>query len=178
MKNIALLLTGALLTLSVPVFATDAPPSQAVPPQAVPPQAAPQAAPRVHNMLKRFDIDKDGRISREEFAVKRAKGFARFDTDKNGVLSLEEFKARCKNERCIQMKTKQFAKLDKDGDGNVTKSEFVGVLKMFNRVDRNKDGYLTEDELPSKNRNRAEQGMRQEGAAPPTMDGEMMKPAK
>jgi|GEM_PF-3306700 Ca2+-binding EF-hand superfamily protein len=172
MKNIVLLLTGALLTLSFPVVATDAPA------QAVPPQAAPQAAPRVHNMLKRFDIDKDGRVSREEFAANRAKGFAKFDTDKNDVLSLEEFKARCKNERCIQMKTKQFAKLDKDGDGSVTKSEFVGIIKMFDRIDRNKDGYLTEDELPGRNRNRAERDMRKEGA-PPTMDGEMMKqPAK
>jgi hypothetical protein len=49
---------------------------------------------------------------------------------------------------------------------------------MFDRIDRNKDGYLTEDELPGRNRNRAKRDMRQEGA-PPTMDGEMMKqPAK
>jgi len=169
MKNIALLLTGALLTWNISVFAADAPQP-----------TTPPVAPQVQKMFQKFDIDKDGKISREEFSVKHAKNFARLDTDKNDSLSLDEFKGSCKNERCTQMKTKKFSKLDKDSNGSVTKGEFVGVLKVFDLRDRNKDGYLSEDEFPSRRLNRmdkAEPGMKKEAA--PSTDAEMPKtPAK
>ncbi len=134
MKKILLFVTSALLMLSSQAFAAD-PPST--------------GAPRVHNMLKQFDTDQDGKISREEFAAKRAKGFERVDTDKSGTLSLEEMKARCKNERCTQMVTKRFAKLDKNNDGSVAKDEFANMT-MFNRLDKDKDGYISESELPGR----------------------------
>ncbi|MGJ8656641.1 MAG: Lcl domain-containing protein [Akkermansiaceae bacterium] len=37
---------------------------------------------------------------------------------------------------------------DKNGDGKVSKGEFGGPAKHFERFDKNKDGYLTEDEAP------------------------------
>jgi len=155
MKNLALLLTGALLVLNTQVFAADAPQQAAPPPQ---------------KMLKQFDTDKDGKISRDEFATKRATGFARFDTNKDGNISLAEFKASCKNERCTQSKTKQFAKLDKNSDGNIAKDEFANMT-MFDRLDVNKDGYLSEDELPvMKKPNKMGKGDRA-GKAPEGMHG-------
>ena len=39
------------------------------------------------------------------------------------------------------------SRLDKDGDGKISKSEFDGPSEHFKQMDRNKDGYLTEEEL-------------------------------
>ena len=36
----------------------------------------------------------------------------------------------------------------KNGDGKVSKSEFGGPSKHFNHLDKNNDGYITEDEAP------------------------------
>jgi len=38
--------------------------------------------------------------------------------------------------------------LDKDNDGKVSRSEFDGPKNHFDMLDRNKDGYLSEDEAP------------------------------
>jgi Ca2+-binding EF-hand superfamily protein len=40
-------------------------------------------------------------------------------------------------------------KLDKDGDGKVSQAEFDGPDEHFASSDANKDGYITEDEVPS-----------------------------
>ncbi len=39
-------------------------------------------------------------------------------------------------------------RLDRNGDGKVSRSEFDGPRNRFNDHDRNRDGYLTEDEAP------------------------------
>ncbi len=39
-------------------------------------------------------------------------------------------------------------RLDKDGDGKVSKDEFDGPKNHFNHLDKNGDGYITEDEAP------------------------------
>ena len=39
-------------------------------------------------------------------------------------------------------------RLDKDGDGKVSKAEFDGPDHHFDRLDRNSDGYLSGDEAP------------------------------
>ncbi len=154
MKKVLLLLASASLVLNIQVFATEAPVKPAVP----------------HKMLKQFDIDQDGKISREEFATKRAKGQERLDTDKNGSVSLEEMKARCKNERCAQMVAKRFAKLDKNNDGGIAKDEFANMT-MFDRLDKDKDGYISEGELPGRKAR-----MQREKAAPEMKKEEESKP--
>ncbi|MBT7068808.1 MAG: hypothetical protein HN919_21110 [Verrucomicrobia bacterium] len=40
-------------------------------------------------------------------------------------------------------------RLDKDGDGKVSKDEFDGPDKHFTELDKNEDGYITEDEAPT-----------------------------
>ena len=40
------------------------------------------------------------------------------------------------------------AALDKDGDGKISKQEWPGRAQRFDRLDANKDGYLSKDELP------------------------------
>jgi hypothetical protein len=39
--------------------------------------------------------------------------------------------------------------LDRDGDGKVSPQEFDGPADQFPRLDRNHDGYLSEDEAPA-----------------------------
>ncbi len=40
-------------------------------------------------------------------------------------------------------------RLDRDGDGKVSKKEFHGPRQHFSKFDQNRDGYLTEDEAPT-----------------------------
>ncbi len=40
------------------------------------------------------------------------------------------------------------SRLDRDGDGRVSRREFDGPPDQFNVLDRNRDGYLSEDEAP------------------------------
>jgi hypothetical protein len=39
-------------------------------------------------------------------------------------------------------------RLDKDGDGKVPRAEFDGPADQFSILDRNHDGFLSEDEAP------------------------------
>ncbi len=39
-------------------------------------------------------------------------------------------------------------RLDRDGDGKVSKDEFDGPSQHFSRFDKNGDGYLSDDEAP------------------------------
>ncbi len=41
------------------------------------------------------------------------------------------------------------ARLDKDNDGKVSRKEFDGPRNAFKDLDKNKDGYLTQDEAPT-----------------------------
>ena len=41
-------------------------------------------------------------------------------------------------------------RFDSDNDGNVSKDEFPGPDEVFNRLDKNKDGYINESEAPQR----------------------------
>ena len=53
----------------------------------------------------------------------RAKAFERWDTNKDGFLTLDEYKAGLKGQENLDQRFKTF---DKNGDGKVTREEFVG----------------------------------------------------
>ena len=40
-------------------------------------------------------------------------------------------------------------RLDKDKDGKISESEFDGPAEHFKKFDKNNDGYLSTDEIPS-----------------------------
>jgi hypothetical protein len=40
-------------------------------------------------------------------------------------------------------------RIDRDGNGKVSRNEFDGPAHHFTHLDRNRDGYLTEDEAPT-----------------------------
>lgn len=53
----------------------------------------------------------------------RAKAFARWDTNRDGLLTLEEYRAGLRGQENIEARFKKF---DKDGDGRLTRDEFIG----------------------------------------------------
>jgi hypothetical protein len=52
-------------------------------------------------------------------------------------------------------------RLDRDGDGKVSRQEFNGPDRAFDRNDRNHDGYLSEDEVPMRRQESRADGMRE-----------------
>lgn len=61
-----------------------------------------------------------------------------------------------------------FQNLDKDGDGVVTKAEFLaGAEARFAKMDKNGDGVLTKDDMPARPEGGRRGGERRGGAQAP-----------
>ena len=132
--------------------------------------ASPMGGSRHHNpdaFFERFDTNEDGAVSKEEFTNFKAshgKKLEKVDTNKDGVLSKDEMRAHML-ERFEKRFEKRFAKLDKDGNGSVSKEERDAMhAKMekrhggsekrgkrmdrkFDRMDANDDGKVTKEEF-------------------------------
>jgi hypothetical protein len=83
---------------------------------------APEGKPRGKPAIEKIDLDKDGKISREEFlstGLERAENaFANLDTDGDGKISKEEFLAGK-----AEQQAQAFERLDRNGDGILTKED-------------------------------------------------------
>jgi Ca2+-binding EF-hand superfamily protein len=95
---------------------------------------------RAERLFERFDVNKDGVITKAEIEEIRTQEFASADTDGNGEISLEEFKAEFltrSNDRMVRA----FQFMDRDGDGSVTQEETdILANRMFNMLDRDGNG--------------------------------------
>ena len=82
------------------------------------PDTAPEATPRTREQKRfdRYDKDRDGKVTREEYLMQRRKAFAKLDTDHDGRLSFDEW--------AIKASTK-FATADGDKSGAMTGAEFA-----------------------------------------------------
>ncbi|MDB5555504.1 MAG: hypothetical protein JWL86_5488 [Rhizobium sp.] len=118
---------------------------------------------RLNRMIKRADINGDGKISQSELARGLSVTFAALDTNKDGALSADEvsnakasMKAHRKQARAAgegrvhfvkfpaKRMSKRFDKIDANGDGKLSESELGRVSeRMFKRRDKDGDGYLT-----------------------------------
>lgn len=114
---------------------------------------APPAAAGAGNPQQRFkqmDKDGDGKVSKSEFTGPEAL-FDRLDTDKDGSISKDELpKPAGGNAGGADGKSfllNRLKGMDKDGDGQVSKSEFTGVPENFDRMDRDQDGSLSAQEI-------------------------------
>jgi Ca2+-binding EF-hand superfamily protein len=96
--------------------------------------------------LKRFDQDGNGSLSRAEAPPFLQDRFDDVDTNKDGVLNQEELQA-C-HKKMGKKGHGRMARMDKDGDGKVSSAEFTeAAVQRLNRVDANKDGILTREEV-------------------------------
>jgi Ca2+-binding EF-hand superfamily protein len=95
--------------------------------------------------IQRFDKDGDGKVSREEFPGPQ-EHFTNLDVNGDGYIDASEAP---KGPPPHGMKGGGFiAKLDKDGNGKVSREEFPGPQEHFTNLDVNGDGYIDASEAP------------------------------
>ena len=104
--------------------------------------------------LKAADTNGDGMISKSEAAAlpHLAANFDAIDANHDGQVTVDELHAFMKA-RHGEFAKKGFATLDANGDGKVSRDEFLAQANArFDRMDANKDGVLTPDELKGAHR--------------------------
>jgi hypothetical protein len=82
------------------------------------PDAAPEATERTREQKRfdRYDKDRDGSVTREEYLAARRKAYAKLDADHDGRLSFDEWAVKA---------TTKFAGADTDSTGAMTPAEFA-----------------------------------------------------
>jgi Ca2+-binding EF-hand superfamily protein len=98
--------------------------------------------------LEKADTNHDGYVTREEFKASRAAQFARLDRNGDGAVMLSEYPRLAKSNGARAQKLKMvIGHADRDGDGKVTRAEFVdGPSPLFDRADSDHDGRLSSAE--------------------------------
>ena len=112
----------------------------------------------VERLFQKMDTDGDGALSAAEAEAAAEKMFDRRDTNGDGVLTESEFTAQTggrqlvadRQQKLDALRTKRFAAMDKDGDGQVSAQEFLAAAQQrFTAADANGDGRITKEELRS-----------------------------
>ena len=143
------------LALEAPAFA------QAAQRQATGPQPLPRAnfIADMDAEFRKMDADKNGQLTKSEIeqfqtqqqaAQGRARNkalFGQLDKDKNGQLSQAEF-ARIATPAPVANAQPMIARMDGNRDSQISSAEYrTATLANFDRVDSDKDGIVTADEL-------------------------------
>jgi Ca2+-binding EF-hand superfamily protein len=97
-------------------------------------------------MMDRHGAGPDGGPTPQEREAFQADLYKALDTDHNGQLSPAEFSKAWETAQTM-MKTQMFKKLDKNGDGVLTKDEFPPYVAKMSAMDTNGDGTVTRDEM-------------------------------
>jgi len=124
------------------------------------------AAGHAERMTKRFDskdTNKDGRLTREESHLPE-RWFSRADANKDGSVTREELAQHPRGKAGAPggQRGGKLAQLDTNSDDKIDDAEIKNAAaRMLQRLDRNKDGVLSADELGrNKGRHRGHGGQR------------------
>jgi Ca2+-binding EF-hand superfamily protein len=114
--------------------------------------------------FERWDTNSDGVVTRDEVereaAERAARMFDSLDADRNGTLTKNELEQAHEKKRSAMRERgeERFKAADKDGDGKLSKDETGEALphvgKNFEKLDANKDGFLSAEELRSAHKGR------------------------
>jgi|GEM_PF-1087053 len=126
-------------------------------------------------MFERVDANNDGKITKAESSQAADARFSKMDANDDGVVTQEEAKARHASRRDARSekrekrgdkrrtrkgnrrdrKAGQFAKLDTNSDGKITRTEAKSSeARRFARLDTNNDGAITLEEMKAARKNR------------------------
>lgn len=100
-------------------------------------------------LLTGADANRDGVVTRDEYARARAANFTRMDRNKDGAVSKADFKrlARFKPDAASRLDT-LIAAMDANKDGKATRAEFEAApMPLFDRADANGDGRIDANEM-------------------------------
>ena len=105
-------------------------------------------AERIKKLFESRDTNKDGRLTREESHMPE-RWFARSDTNSDGSLTREELAQRAGRPGSpAGHRAGKLAQLDSNSDDKVDAAEIKAAAeRMLGRLDQNKDGVLSAEEL-------------------------------
>ena len=117
----------------------------------------------IDNRFAAADTNKDGGVAKAELVVLQQKElqqaksnlsqqllgrFRQLDTNKDGALNPQEFAAIAPPIRTAETPDQLLKTLDSNGDGRISNAEFrAPQVAKFNKVDANRDGIATPDEM-------------------------------
>jgi Ca2+-binding EF-hand superfamily protein len=153
MKKILMLLVAVSVVCAV--GSSDAAAKKKFKPKAKP---QPKAWLPYAELVAKMDTDADGQISKDEFAAlgkteeikaRKAAFFTKIDANANGFLDEEEV-PKVEDEPVAALH-RAHAQYDTNADNKLSKQECAScwLAKQFGKFDKNKDQFLTADELPT-----------------------------
>lgn len=145
---------GTVYLMAATVFAAGAMPAAA----AEEDTRADRARTFATRMIERYDADKNGSVTLEEYLTADDDRFESADADDDGFVTADELDA-AREKRTEQRRQTRLDRIDTDKDGRVSRAEAAATavdraLKRFERMDADKDGFISTAEMSPRSRGR------------------------